>query len=72
MNKSDKMNGIISFMLFIFWLLLSSFDLRSLSGEKVFVKKKILYKIFNNIFKGVDVPQEIQQKRYCSYGISIW
>ena len=33
MNKRDETNWDISFVLFIFWLFETSFDLRSLYGE---------------------------------------
>ena len=39
LNKSDLIIRNISFMSFIFWSFTPSFDLRSLSGEKIWVKR---------------------------------
>ena len=52
MKKNGKTNGNISFMLFIFWLFLTSFKLRSLSGEKFLWKKKeVFFFFFQKVFK---------------------
>ena len=42
MKKKDKTIRNISFMLFIFWLFSTSFDLRSSSGQKDFGKNYFL------------------------------